>query len=124
MSFIFPFANISASQNTNDLFIDNIVIKLNKEIEVKTIQKPLLAYSSNPYDLLYLIWIVGFFSVRIIYLLKSRNTTFDKKDGEGFLNLNISFMNIIWESSSACQFDLPNIFFLSTESFFALNTSR
>ena len=32
--------------------------------------------------ILFLIWIVGFFSLRIIYLLKSRNTTFEKKDGE------------------------------------------
>jgi len=32
--------------------------------------------------ILYLIWIVGFFGIRIIYLLKNRNTTVNEKDDE------------------------------------------
>jgi len=47
---VFLFANISATQNDNDLYINNIVQKLNKEIEVKITQNPQLSYSSNPYD--------------------------------------------------------------------------
>jgi len=70
--------------------------------------------------ILFLIWIVGFFSLRIIYLLKSRNTTFEKKTEKIFFE----FEYIFYEYNMGKQQCLPVSFLLATDSFFALSTSR
>jgi len=53
--------------------------------------------------ILFLIWIVGFFSLRIIYLLKSRNTTFEKKTEKIFFE----FEYIFYEYNMGKQQCLP-----------------